>query len=402
MKHIFIINESTVASFYGIGKYINELIYSLHSDFNIHIILIYSNDTANFKIEKIDNLTYWHIPNPNVQIYPNKEKNKTDYYKIVVTLLRLHVSVESPIIFHINYIHCSLPLVKLLKSYFNCKIITTIHYMEWAFLYDGNIRLTKEIAKNDKILQKSIKTECELIKLSDKVICLTKDNANILPEVYDSTFDNIYIIANGIRDKCNREDRTLLRKKHYFSLEEKIILFAGRLDGIKGLHFLFEAFKILLKKHDDYRLLIVGGGEFGKYISEVKDVAAKVTFTGNIEQGVLFEYMNMADIGVIPSLYEPFGYVAVEMLMHGLPIVATSSLKSVLDDGINCKIVPIEYTDKGLVIDIELLAKAIEDILTDEDTSIKFRKAGRKKFEDTFEINYFKKNMLELYNSVLT
>jgi len=344
----------------------------------------------------------WHIPPPNVIINHNKEQNRIDYYKIVVTLLKLNIKHESIMIFHINYLHCSLPLVKLLKESFKSKILTTIHYMEWAFLYNGNIILAKEIAKHDQTLQKSIRSERELIKLSDKVISLTEDNVSVLSEIYDSTFDNIYVVPNGIRDNRSKEKSALLRKKHHFSSNEKLILFAGRLDYMKGLHFLIEAFRMLLKKHNHYHLLIVGGGEFDKYIKEIKEIAAKVTFTGVVEQKTLFEYMKMVDIGVMPSLYEPFGFVAVEMLMHGLPIVATSSLKSILDDDIDSKIVPIKYTANSLEMDVNLLAQAIEDILEDKILSFELSKAGRKKFEDKFQIDYFKNNMLKVYNSLLT
>jgi len=402
MNDIYIINECTTASYYGIGRYISELIYSLHTHFNFNIVSIYSKSTVRFKIEIINNLTYWHIPSPIVNVSFDNEQNRIDYYKIVVALLKLNIKKHKvPIIFHINYLHCSLPLVKLLKDNFNCKIVTTIHYMEWAFLYNGNILLSKEIAKNDKTLQKSIRSERELIKLSDKVISLTEDNLRVLSEIYDSTFDNICVVPNGIRDNINKEKSALLRKKHFFSLNEKLILFAGRLDDIKGLHFLIETFKILLKKHNHYHLLVVGGGEFDKYIKEIKEIAAKVTFTGVVEQKTLFEYMKMADLGVMPSLYEPFGFVAVEMLMHELPIVATSSLKSILDDGINSKIVPIKYTANSLEIDVNLLAQAIEDILEDRLLSLKFSKLGRKKFEDKFQIKYFRDNMLKVYNSLI-
>ncbi|MDR2774162.1 MAG: glycosyltransferase [Tannerella sp.] len=48
----------------------------------------------------------------------------------------------------------------------------------------------------------------------------------------------------------------------------------------------------------------------------------------------------MADVGVVPSLFEPFGYVAVEMMMHRLPVVvtATSGMNEVMDDTCGLKV----------------------------------------------------------------
>jgi glycosyltransferase involved in cell wall biosynthesis len=53
-------------------------------------------------------------------------------------------------------------------------------------------------------------------------------------------------------------------------------------------------------------------------------------------------------------------------------------------------------------MDVNLLAQAIEDILEDKILSFELRKAGRKKFEDKFQIDYFKNNMLKAYDSLLT
>ena len=73
-----------------------------------------------------------------------------------------------------------------------------------------------------------------------------------------------------------------------------------------------------------------------------------------MEKKELYEIYQMADVGVVPSLYEPFGYVAVEMMMHRLPIVVTSCLNEVVDDTCGLKIPIIEYSDK-VEIDTDLI-----------------------------------------------
>jgi glycosyltransferase involved in cell wall biosynthesis len=59
----------------------------------------------------------------------------------------------------------------------------------------------------------------------------------------------------------------------------------------------------------------------------------KITFAGLLEKNELYELYHIADIGIAPSLFELFGYVAVEMMIHKLPIVvtATSGQNEVVD-----------------------------------------------------------------------
>lgn len=66
----------------------------------------------------------------------------------------------------------------------------------------------------------------------------------------------------------------------------------------------------------------------------------------------------MANVGVVPSLFEPFGYVPVEMMMHGLPVVATatSGLDEVVDDSCGLK-VPLAVSADQVEIDADRLAE---------------------------------------------
>ena len=167
--------------------------------------------------------------------------------------------------------------------------------------------------------------------------------------------------------------------------------------------FLIKAFRKVLEVIPDCRLLIAGNGYYETYFQEAKDISAKIIFTGFLEKKELFELYQIADVGVIPSLYEPFGYVAVEMMMHRLPIVATatSGLNEVVDDTCGLKIPIIVHPDK-VEIDTDLLAEKIIYLLQHPEEARELGENGRKRFLEKFELSIFKEKMLNLYNTIFS
>ena len=109
----------------------------------------------------------------------------------------------------------------------------------------------------------------------------------------------------------------------------------------------------------------------------------------------------MADVGVTPSLFEPFGYVAVEMMMHGLPIVstATSRLNEVIEDDCGIKI-PILINQDRVEIDTDMLAKKILHLLENQEDAKRLGANARKRYEELYSMEVFRKNMLTFYHSL--
>jgi len=183
----------------------------------------------------------------------------------------------------------------------------------------------------------------------DRVICLSDYMYDILCVDYELEKAKISIIANGLTDtKKAISNKKLLRKKWKIPVKEKIILFVGRIDEIKGVEYLFKAFREVLIGYPNSRLVIAGDGAFSKYSKVSQDICAKITYTGFLYKTQLYEWYCLADVGVIPSLFEPFGYVAVEMMMHALPVVATetSGLNEVIDETCGLKVPVIHHPDK--------------------------------------------------------
>lgn len=125
------------------------------------------------------------------------------------------------------------------------------------------------------------------------------------------------------------------RKKYGVNDNDIVIMFVGRPVPQKGVKELLLAFKKLVNNYSNIKLLIVGNSGFGietitdydkvlmQIASSVKD---KVIFTGFIHNKQLPIIHSIADIAVVPSIYdEPAGLVVIEALASGLPLIITNS-----------------------------------------------------------------------------
>ncbi len=124
-----------------------------------------------------------------------------------------------------------------------------------------------------------------------------------------------------------------LRREHGFAASDKILIFTGRLQEFKGIRQLLEAFVRI--KDVNVKLLVVGASFFSAskptpFIDKLKSIAMgyedRITFTGYVNHCEIYKYYQMADVAVLPSMWEePFGLTCLEALACGLPVITTMS-----------------------------------------------------------------------------
>jgi glycosyltransferase len=404
---LYIFNELSRAAVYGIGTYIRELTFSLKdSDISICVVNLIS-DKPQMRTEEIEGVKHWYFPAPISELrITSDRKQRRLYYRNVVYLFQLHIKGKKDLIFHLNFPQCS-SLAEELKKVFDCRIISVAHSSDWGFSVFDNLQRLRNILNEEhsddlgESLKKSVEEEKSYYSKADHCICLSNYMQEILSRDYRLNLKKISVIPNGLCDAVDTSTHSkLLRKKWNIPTMEKIILFVGRMDKVKGLSYLIKAFHKVLEKFQDCRLMIVGSGNYDTYFREAKDICTKITFTGLLDKKDLYEFYQIADMGVIPSLFEPFGYVAVEMMMHKLPIIATatSGLNEVVDD---CGLmIPIIKQSDTVKIDASLLAKKILYLLQHPIEAERIGQSGRKKYLEKYSSEIFRRNMLEVYKSV--
>jgi glycogen synthase len=202
---------------------------------------------------------------------------------------------------------------------------------------------------------------------ADQVIACSAYMRDHVSDIYGIEEERVAVIPNGI-DPADLQpfDEIAMRefRSRFARPEEKLVLLVGRLVYEKGFQIALEALPRVIQELDDVRFLVAGSGT---HEQELKAQAAELgllergTFLGWIGDDVLHTLYRIADLTVVPSIYEPFGLVALEAMASGCPCL-------VADTGGLREVVPHE--DVGLRFqsrDPESLADVAIRVLADDE-----------------------------------
>lgn len=238
---------------------------------------------------------------------------------------------------------------------FDCPWVVTIHATEYG-RHQGWV---------DKHPQSHIHgVEMSMANTADAVITCSHYMRDHVSDIYGLDDQRVAVIPNGIDplDLQPVEDLDALRAR-FAAPHERLILLVGRLVYEKGFQIALEALPGVIERLGDVRFLVAGSGTAEE---ELRAQAAALglldhgTFLGWIGDDVLHSLYRIADLTVVPSIYEPFGLVALEAMASGCPTI-------VADTGGLREVVPNEHV--GLRFrsrDPDSLATMIERVLSDE------------------------------------
>lgn len=237
---------------------------------------------------------------------------------------------------------------------FQCPLVTTIHATEYG-RHQGWV---------DKHPQSHIHAaEARITHRADRVIACSSYMREHIVDVFGVNEHAVDVIPNGIDpgDLQPVGDLEALRAE-FAAPHEKLVLLVGRLVYEKGFQIALEALPGLIERVGGVRFLVAGSGT---HEGELRRQAAELglmehgTFLGWIGDDVLHSLYRIADLTVVPSIYEPFGLVALEAMASGCPCI-------VADTGGLREVVPND--DVGLRFrsrDPESLGLMAERVLTD-------------------------------------
>lgn len=188
-----------------------------------------------------------------------------------------------------------------------------------------------------------------------------------LQRAFHCPWDKIDIVYNGIRpEKKHRHpqfDHKSFRRR-FAKDDEKIVYYVGRMAFEKGVSVLLNAAPKVLQAMNHYtKFVIIGGGDTN-YLKEQAwnlGIWERCYFTGFMSDENLDKFQTVADCAVFPSLYEPFGIVALESFAARVPVVVsnTGGLPEV-----------VQHTKTGIVTDTnnaDSLAWGILEVLKNPD-----------------------------------
>ena len=290
---------------------------------------------------KLHDITIYSVWDPKVMKHPAQSSCVNHYYYIDTTSFKARIERRIRKYFHSE------------KEYYNYFIE---FYFEKAFSDLKEKRFDYIILEN---------CPGHAYKLSQRgyrnlILHLNNDLLNSESRYHDIIFNSLSLIltcsdyikervstiqaCNKIRTLYNAIDIKIFlppksfhvsRKQLGFSKDDFVIVYSGRINQDKGVSELIDAM-LRIKKTSNIKLMIIGGSFFGNtnnedfFIRSLKEksktLEERIVFTGFIPYEDVPYYLHLADIAVLPSMWdEPFGLTIAEALAAGLPLITTRS-----------------------------------------------------------------------------
>ena len=159
-----------------------------------------------------------------------------------------------------------------------------------------------------------------------RVICCSHYMEGEVRHVFQLPQDKIVVIPNGVNINNFKTGNRDARRINYAAPDEKIVFYIGRLVREKGVQVLLDAAPEILANHPQTKFVISGKGPYEpslKHQAAMLGISNRVYFTGYINDDVRNSLYSWSDVAVFPSLYEPFGIVALEAMAAGTPVVVS-------------------------------------------------------------------------------
>ena len=372
----------------GIARVVKELSEKLQLEGqDVTVVTYKEGDTQYFEVEETGVKVY------RVDNYMIRPNNFIDWimqlnFNLITEVNKLIQSGET---FDVIHAHDWLTAyaAKTLKESYNIPLVSTIHATEAG--RNGGIQTEMQRYIND--------TEWMLTYESSEVIVNSNFMKNDIQRIFGLPFEKIKVIPNGIDlKKFDGIKKDYEFRRRFAADNEKIILSLGRLVFEKGIQHLIYAMPKILSNYNDAKLVIVGKGGM---IDELKQITVnlgiqdKVYFTGYMAGDDVQKMYKVSDVAVFPSTYEPFGIVALEAMLGGIPTVVSDigGLNEIVKHG--------ETGLKSYAGNANSIADSVTQLLYDYDLSEKITKNAKLEVVQNFNWTKIAEDTRKLYEKAI-
>jgi glycogen synthase len=371
----------------GISRVVYDLAQNLGAFGNdVHVLTCWEPYTKDFEIDSNVNVHRVHV-------YNNPSNNFVEWVmQLNFAMLEYAIKLVQNNEFDIIHAHDWLVAyaARVLKKSYSIPLITTIHATEYGRNSGIHTDMQRTICNIEKWL----------INESDHLIVNSNYMRDELISIFNIHSDKISIISNGV--DLRKFDNAYIDstfRENYAAKNEKIVFYVGRLVNEKGVHVLLNAIPKILSTFNDVKFVIAGKGPCLNNLIELSqelNIKNRVYFTGFVSEEVLLKLYKCSDIAVFPSIYEPFGIVALEGMVAGIPVVVsdTGGLKEIVnhkEDGMKF------YSENS-----NSLADCILELLKDDSLSSRIRNVALQKVHKLYNWNNISKTILNEYEYVIS
>ncbi len=242
--------------------------------------------------------------------------------------------------------------------------------------------------------------EAETAKNATLIVTISKYSLEKIKQFYNIDDSNVRIVPNGVDIEKFKPviDKESVRLQ--FGLgNEPCVLFVGSLIPRKGLPFLVEAAKKIVKEQSETKFLIVGEGPLRNQLSnsiKVANLSNNFRFLGNLKDDKLPAIYNCTDVFALPSIQEGQGIALLEAQASAKPVVAFD-IGGVNEAVVNGK--------TGLLVKLgntEAFGDALLKIISDKTLGEKMGEDGRRFVAENFTWDISAQKMLKVYSEALS
>ena len=287
----------------------------------------------------LHDITVYSVWHPDVEKHPALKSDVNHYHYVdvssIIAKIKKHIYgyLHQDTHYHYSieyYVHKSMK--HLLKGNYDMIIMNNRPGYAEQLIGKTKAKLVYNLY-NDKLNAQT--RACQEIFDAATLIISTSDYITKRVETINDTTNKCVTVYSGIELQRFTKDFTPKIQRNDLQLKgtDFVMLFSGRVTQEKGIMELIEAM-ILLKDHEDVKLLVIGSSFYGNannenaFAKSLKEKAeplkSNIIFTGFIPYTDMPNYLSMADVAVIPSVWDdPFPTTVLEAQAMGLPIIST-------------------------------------------------------------------------------
>jgi glycosyltransferase involved in cell wall biosynthesis len=293
----------------------------------------------------------------------------------------------------IDLIHCHSPqfasAVKDISHSYSIPVVTTMHSNHVVMVYQIILKHGSKTPIHDlDLYAREAGLNAELFACSDRVIAISRAMSRFMEETYDNggKIRLVYHGTNLEKFKESSSAESVRRTRNSLGIgDERIVLFAGRVEPVKGIGPLAGAVRMVSEQIRDVVFLFVGNGSADDWLRSTLHGLDNVRFMDWLPIDRVIPLYHAAHIAVVPSLIEPFGLVALEAMACKACVIASAA------DGLDEL---IQHRETGLKIPLQIdkhgdrrirtedLSEALIEALEDESLRNTLADHGHKRARD--------------------
>ena len=404
-KQLFLTDMTNAGNVNGVTRCVELLAESLAHDssFDVFWVRFVHNLSGESKVKVVKGYTLVLIPLPaDMGLFLRDGAVRLSCWRKASEFL-IPFLVGSPVL-HIHTLNL-IEFALFLRRQVPCKIVTHLHCLPWKGLYNTDVKLFNllfeqyYVRKDYSNPSLFIRQEYERLAYtkSDCLVCVTECARDFISRICPGHTD-VQVVTNGIPDMA----LTTFDKVDHKPLR---CLFVGSSHTSKGLWLVLTAMQGALIQYP-VSLTIAGAIPRDMRNNILNRFPfLDIHFTGQVEFARLRQIYADSDVGLIGSVQEQCSYVAIEMMMMGLPVVTTDvdGLDELFTDGYNGIKVPVHFHPRlGLQVDVIRMSEAIVTLGRNAALRRRLGMNARRQFQERHSLQQMTDGMKAIYKSLVS